>query len=71
MLNLVFGAGGGACTVPPPPVTNLRIELRASRQLKSHFMMTNQLVISTKNLPCATTQQSIFTNMSGVSINEL
>ena len=32
MLNLVFGAGGASCTVP---VTNLHIELRASRQLKT------------------------------------
>ena len=30
MLNLVFGAGGASSV----PVTNLHIELRASRQLK-------------------------------------
>ena len=35
MLNLVFGAGGACtCTCTLPPVTNLHIELRASRQLK-------------------------------------
>ena len=33
MLNLVFGAGGTRHAAPAP-VTNLRIELRASRQLK-------------------------------------
>ena len=32
MLNLVFGAGGGGAS---DPMTNLRIELRASRQLKN------------------------------------
>ena len=32
MLNLVFGAG--AAGAPTVPVTNLHIELRASRQLK-------------------------------------
>ena len=40
MLNLVFGAGGAStCTVPP--VTNLRIELRASRQLISELSALN------------------------------
>ena len=33
MLNFVFGAGTGTGTVPP--VTNLPVELRASRQLTS------------------------------------